>query len=53
MRDIGCNFGGAIMNKMLNDFADAGIYLIMRAMQFGFLALGLFMFVGQLVWGTL
>jgi len=40
------------MNKMLNDYADAGMYLMLRVVQFGFLALGLFVFVGQLIWGT-
>jgi len=35
---------------MINDFADAALYLMLRAVQFGFLALGLFVFVGQLIW---
>jgi hypothetical protein len=36
---------------MITDFADAGIYLMLRVVQFGLLALGLFVFVGQLIWG--
>jgi len=36
---------------MSKDFADAGLYLMLRAVQFGLLALGLFVFVGQLIWG--
>jgi|688.fasta_scaffold71511_7 hypothetical protein len=39
------------MNKMLNDYADALMYLMLRVVQFGLLALGLFVFVGQLIWG--
>ena len=39
------------MNKMLIDYADAGMYLMLRVVQFGLLALGLFVFVGQLIWG--
>ena len=39
------------MSKMLYDFADAGLYLMLQIVQFGLLALGLFVFVGQLIWG--
>ena len=38
------------MSKILNDFADAAIYLLAHGLQIGFLILGVFMFIGQLIW---
>ena len=38
------------MYKTMNDFADAGLYLLVSGLQLGFLFLGIMMFVGQLIW---